>query len=99
MTRPRMQLHLSTLMIVSLLAAGLVWLNVRTQNVALDITEDSVWIFQVRGWPWVFDYQIKDVGKRWNDVLALDVAVCVALLALAGGVTEWGTRWMTERAQ
>jgi hypothetical protein len=31
MTRPRLQLHLSTLLIVTVLAAGLVWMNVAPQ--------------------------------------------------------------------
>jgi hypothetical protein len=75
MTRPRLQLHLSTLLIVTLLAAGLVWLNVQEREVPhkwvlLFRPEGSQDIIGVmyrhdmaphgRGWPSAFEISYDD---------------------------------------
>jgi hypothetical protein len=86
MTRPRLQLHLSTLLIVTVLAAGLVWLNVKLQR---DVC------FQGYGWPmWCFNGY-----DDWNwSAVALNIGVCLALLAVAAAVIEWVTRRMKRGA-
>jgi hypothetical protein len=47
----RLQLHLSTLLIVTMLAAGLVWLNVR-------VYETHKLPLYNRGFPWIFEQWI-----------------------------------------
>jgi hypothetical protein len=95
MTRPRLQLHLSTLLIVSLLAAGLVWLNVRTYFV-----EHHDWINGCRGFPapfqeWLF-HDERSVAWSYSS-LTLDFALCVTLLPVAAVAIEWVTRQMKPK--
>jgi hypothetical protein len=95
MTRPRLQLHLSTVLIVSLLAAGLLWLNVRTAvrhfelNDALDeYCHDE----HYRGWPWYYcEIDVGQASFNWP-ILAWNIAICLALLAVAATTIEWATR-------
>lgn len=49
MKNPRLKLHLSTLLISTLLAAGLVWLNVRADR----LLEDDTYILN-RGFPYPY---------------------------------------------
>jgi hypothetical protein len=97
MTRPRLQLHLSTLLIVSLLAAGLVWLNVRVYYLS-GLPGDEVY---ARGWPNAYYQQASDatafhvwsVKRLWGNF-----AICLALLAVAAAAIEWATRRMKRGA-
>jgi hypothetical protein len=98
MTRPRLQLHLSTLLIVTVLAAGLAWLNVREHvgSAVLVFNRDTIWN-TARGFP--FAYQERNstfVSDAWFDWtrLAVDAAVCLALLTVAAAVIQWLTRRM-----
>jgi hypothetical protein len=137
MTRPRLQLHLSTLLIVSLLAAGLVWLNAR-ERVS---DESGLMGFVLRkycGFPfdcagederrWYrydtnaddFDgnvQKVKDLSEdkilvvhdKHSDVasftnkymfwqpLILNIAIGLALLAVASVAIEWVTRCMARK--
>ena len=96
MTRPRLQLHLSTLLIVALLAAGLVWLNVRETEILS--SKDGVYLFppKVRGWPMSLHraISVSDVIEFSSASLAIDCLVCLALLAVAAAAIEWLTRRM-----
>jgi hypothetical protein len=106
----RLQLHLSTLLIVTLLASGFVWLNVREHSYGI-----AGW--SVAGWPWLYykwlnlqPPSVPAVGMNstsevvWRQpqsaflwdwpALALDVAICLLLLALTGAAIEWVTRRM-----
>jgi hypothetical protein len=134
MTRPRLQLHLSTLLIVSLLAAGLVWLNVRERQIESRDVPSSVKAFSTyRGFPYDFscltehysEYDdipaaeklkerlgehgeisftkdaavVKTNFPLWQDTrkLLIDVAICLALLAVAAAAIEWTTRRMKRK--
>jgi hypothetical protein len=93
MTRPPLQLHLSTLLIVMLLASGLVWLNVREQVV---FESKGVWLG--RGWPWMYENWFAE-APIWHvgpdgSAFAQDVAVCLVLLTLGTAATEWLARRM-----
>jgi hypothetical protein len=104
MTRPRLQLHLSTLLIVSFLAAGMVWLNVgdRVTSHRIPILEGVHAIedmyFCGRGWPCAYELWYDDTSnhlKRWRlDALRLDASVLLFLLAVAAVAIEWATRRM-----
>jgi hypothetical protein len=93
--RPRLQLHLSTLLIVTLLAAGLVWLNVRERALTM----------HCRGWPWMFELSwhlpaSPEPEYRWfTENLLKDIASCLALLAVAAAAIEWATRRMKRKPQ
>jgi hypothetical protein len=62
MTRARLQLHLSTLLIVSLLAAAVVWLNVREYDTGIStdvgfVVDSGLRLtsrLQGQGWPWSY---------------------------------------------
>jgi hypothetical protein len=56
MTRPRVQLHLSTLLILTVVAAGLVWLNVNPHGMGHDIP-----IFRREGGHKTFSYGLTRV--------------------------------------
>jgi hypothetical protein len=94
MTRPRLQLHLSTLLIVTPLAAGMVRLNVREQELSMEIGHGVI----IRGWPMRYEQVIfRSYGTTtsfWPEGIILDVAVCLALLAVAAAAIEWLTRRM-----
>ena len=82
MKLPRLQLHLSTLLIVTLLAAGLVWLNVRQHEYRFQISENGEvrpgFLIHMdypvpakdRGWPLTFETSREAVFERnryyWN---------------------------------
>jgi hypothetical protein len=105
MTRPRLQLHLSTLLIVSLLAAGPVWLNVviRTRNVRYGEMEE---VHAKRGWPlayWSYDEEIEssfspNPAQFESMTLAYDILLCLILLAVAAVAIEWAMRRMKRGA-
>jgi hypothetical protein len=110
MTRPRLQLHLSTLLIVALLAAGAVWVNVREQDTGDEgcLIDDSVVStcdlqpIYCMGWPFSFEtwYAVRPSNDHdeWGwPSLALNVAVCLALLAVATVAIEWATRRMKRK--
>jgi hypothetical protein len=95
---------------VTLLAAGLVWLNVREINWQ-EPGKPFGEFYDVRGhgWPEVFSqYFDVDVrlGIRWESrvvqrwdwlTLARDAAVCVASLSLAAIAIEWLTRRLKRK--
>jgi hypothetical protein len=100
------QLHLSTLLALMLLAAGLVWLNVRrhesragntaimeVDSIGMHLLDSAYW---ARGWPSDFEAQYDAANThlhRWDFLaLALNAIVCLLLLALAGAGIEWVTR-------
>jgi hypothetical protein len=108
MTRPRLQVHLSTLLIVSLLAAGLVLLNVRERL----IPSFRPARLSLRGWPCdalkavqflvdsAYDPTLIVEPKTtvfWTPVL-VDVIACLGLLAVAAVAIEWATRRMKRKA-
>jgi hypothetical protein len=114
MTRPRLQLqlHLSTLLIVTVLAAGLVWLNVRERLSGIrDLTESIVAFYAEgrtepvecpgRGWPMIFQYWYINGSSldpaRDPVVLAYNIVICLALLAVAAAAIEWATRRMKRK--
>jgi hypothetical protein len=90
---PRPQLHLSTLMLITVVAAGMMWLNVQVGPIAevyldgapVSISKSDI----VRGWPlWCFKG-----GIGWNSLfLAVDITVCLVLLTAAAVAIEWVTR-------
>jgi hypothetical protein len=90
MTRPRLQLHLSTLLIVTVLAAGLVWLNVREWWMPDD--------YFLKGWPIAYIKQSAYYAYHDWRHLALDVAFSLTLLAVAAAAIEWATRRMKRGA-
>ncbi|HYF51691.1 MAG TPA: hypothetical protein VEJ63_19910 [Planctomycetota bacterium] len=105
------QLHLSTLLVVSLLAAGLVWLNVRDAVFDGEIASRYVpydtaqpW-FAGRGWPWPFeivcwvDSEVPQVDtlRIWKN-LSSNIVLCFALLTTAAIAIEWLTRRMKRGA-
>jgi hypothetical protein len=124
------RMHLSTMLIVTLLVAGLVWLNVRQRFYPYP-ERPSAMGFRAWGWPRdhfierdvqvielfgdnlpLPEQSIKDTelpsrytlnvqpfepyGWRW-DMVALNVAICLALLAVAAIATEWVTRRMKRK--
>ncbi|HYF51378.1 MAG TPA: hypothetical protein VEJ63_18330 [Planctomycetota bacterium] len=105
MKLPRLQLHLSTLLIVSLLAAGLVSLNVRHR-----VLDSGIFVrhstnlaapheFQAnqgRGWPLPFDVwnEYDDLHRLHLGKLMVNIAVCLPLLVIATVAIEWLTRRM-----
>jgi hypothetical protein len=112
MTRPRLQLHLSTLLIVTLLAAGLVWLNLRERGIyksviylskqGPEVADQYSRFVHSRGWPTAFEWwwSAPQEGERyqveWMSVL-LNVLACVSALAVAAVAIEWGTRRMKRK--
>jgi hypothetical protein len=103
MTRPRLQLHLSTLVIVTVLAAGLVWLNVRQRQGRFELHEGWFVLRLERGFPYAFQIVDDDPGihfeESWNPtMLALDLTVCLLSLAVAAAAIEWYTRVMKRGA-
>jgi hypothetical protein len=88
MTRPRLQLHLSTLLIVSLLAGVFMWLNIR----------ERVYVeWHCRGFPRAFiGWNRYKEESDWS-LLILDGTVCLALLAVAAVAIEWATRRMKRK--
>jgi len=110
MKLPRLQMHLSTLLIVTVLAAGLMWLNLRERS-----GRSRTWVVipgdeglqmlptQQWGWPFIFQWRIESEPWRGADVwvrdaLLQDVAVCLSLLAVATVAIEWLTRRMKRGA-
>ena len=106
MKLPRLQLHLSTLLIVSLLEAGLVWANVRKHTLSFDIFVPlgKKWPHTGRGWPLTYEHINDDPlpGARryfWDwTPLTMNILACLALLDIATVVIEWLTRRMKRGA-
>jgi hypothetical protein len=94
MTRPRLQLHLSTLLIVTALAAGLLWLNMRDDAGPGFNTIPST--FHCSGWPlYVQQRNIELNIDRWDwRALTCNAAICLSLLAVAAAAIERATRRM-----
>jgi hypothetical protein len=105
------QLHLSTLLAVTILASVFVWLNARerdTDTLAwIDFTEATegrtLEYQQVRGrgWPSAYEWWDRDNtqtrgGWDWT-TLWLDAIFCVLLLAIAGALIKRGTRRVRSR--
>ena len=88
MKLPRLQLHLSTLLIISLLAAGLVWLNVRARYYPVTT------LLEFRGWPNPYQSEWYDQPEsfdwQWSN-LWFNVAFCVTVLVVATFAIEWVT--------
>jgi hypothetical protein len=104
----RLQLHLSTLLIVSLLAAGLVWLNVRIQQgPRFDGDFDGSGplgyypYYSVRGWPALYSHFYEDCFKVKSEfsvsAMGMDIGVAAALLAASTVAIEWATRRMKRK--
>ncbi|HEY3322625.1 MAG TPA: hypothetical protein VGP72_19370 [Planctomycetota bacterium] len=98
--RPWFQFHLSTLIVTTFVAAGLMWLNCRTYHGepwwhradpiarGFNAFEDGTSVGC--GWPWCF--WVKPFGEEtpfFYDALAADVAVAVAILFAVALVLEW----------
>jgi hypothetical protein len=96
----RVQLHLSTLLIGSLLAGGLIWCNVRVHTVdsnwvltaSID-TDATSQIVSGRGWPLAFQMWYEDTWNHLYELswwrLALNVLMCLLLLGFAAAGIEW----------
>src|SRR5205085_10188982 len=89
MTRPRLQLYLSTLLIVTVLAGVLVWLNVRSNDTG--VLYSRGWERQIRspafarGWPWTYQEHVRHEIETSLyptfelKAVGLDTAVCLLL--------------------
>jgi hypothetical protein len=94
------QIHLSTLLAVTLLASPLAWLNVCEQDISVrPITrryESTPAHIRGRGWPMAFETWYDDprsLYRQWNwGALTENVVFCLLLLALAGAAIERLTR-------
>jgi len=110
MKLPRLQLHLSTLLIVSLLATGLVYLNVSVRESDLEYQEYSGQVApgfmfhhgilasrQERGWPFVFEVCFpKAEGENAKcDWPALTLNAMACVLLLA--LSGVAIEWLTRR--
>jgi hypothetical protein len=99
MTRWRLQLHLSTLFMVSLLAMGLGWLTVREHG-AGPYTMLGDFSFEegvARGWPSIFEatdlIQPDLLSYQWDwGAFVFDMAICLGVLSLATVAIEWAAR-------
>ena len=99
MKLPRLQLHLSTLLLVSLLAAGLVWLNVHGSMAPVKEIGGGESRFFERGigWPLPFFIYISSTDFRWIFFI-VDCLVFFGLLFSVTVAVEWLTRRMKRGA-
>jgi hypothetical protein len=100
MKLPPPQLRLSTLMIITLLAALFLWLNMRERAGELWMSQTyGVVRLLGRGWPLSYTgWELSDdlVYFDWR-FLALDVVICFTLLVVAAVGLEWATQRMNTR--
>jgi len=114
MSERRFQVSLSTLLVVTLLASGMLWLNVRPrQSTGLYdyIVDDrsatglhlTLGEYGGRGWPSLYETWLEDPERRRYEfdrpALALNVAACALLLFFAALLIEWGTRRVAARGR
>ncbi|HYF51692.1 MAG TPA: hypothetical protein VEJ63_19915 [Planctomycetota bacterium] len=103
LSRPRV--YLSTLIIVSLLAAGLGWLNVTEQSHRTSFElggREYHATIESRGWPLHYESAVRWAfpGPQiqwWK--FTLNVVICLALLACAAVAIEWLTRRVKRGAR
>jgi hypothetical protein len=111
MTRPRLQLHLSTLLIVSLMVAWLLWLNVGESHGELKERPTEVFVVQsAQGWPFIFArwteekyvQRLNELGDsepgsstKRYDTLALAYNVFICLALLIAAAVA--IEWATRR--
>jgi hypothetical protein len=89
MKLPRLQLHLSTCIVLMFVAGGLVWANaLKVYDLkTLDISSFT------QGWPLPYfkiDYPAEDYYYPQN--LAVNLATALAILAAVAFVCEWSIR-------
>jgi len=104
--KPRwLQLHLSTAIILSLVAGGLLWLNTESR-MEPDRTIVAFSIFGLRcnsmGWPlpfvywasgWGSDTPSPDIDSKWQPMgLLVDILVALAIFAAVYALAEWRIR-------
>ena len=111
MKLPRLQLHLSTLVVSIILAGLLVGLNIvksSTSKPTLHVTpkagELGYWVaLDQTGWPFTFrrEFELHGEIHRYESNsthLTFNIAICLALLIVATVATEWLTRRMKRGA-
>lgn len=104
---PRLQLHLSTALILMFLAAILLWLNTRTVQLESFVgstsyqgkTYENYVIIQGHGWPltcakhFIYSEKIIPPGTYWNSQNLLgNLAIAFIILGLSGFIIERSTR-------
>jgi hypothetical protein len=115
MMRPRLQLHLSTLLIVSVMASGLVWLNVRVatgreihvrgeQIFELDAPSDWWGITQRRsmvayGFPCVFMETYSDESNERKIINWRSAMLDVATCLTLLAIATVAIEWLTRRSR
>ena len=74
--RTRFQFHLSTAIVLMLVASGVIWLNVAGEKGDLIVSDDYTlakgWkltkVNHIYGWPFTFkEYETQEVLKKWNN--------------------------------
>ena len=104
-TRSRFRFHLSTALVVSLVAAVLLYLNLHARMKTLPVDEnpnDYCTVVQ-RGFPQTFHYAIYHRQDKYSGVnwyygsLALDAGFMLAVLSAEAFVWEWLMRMKDAR--
>jgi hypothetical protein len=103
-----LQLHLSTLLVLTMVAGVLLGLNIWSERVSVDDVDASLGVLACaetgnpfspydwyrHGWPASFHFGFQD--RSWSytikEMLALDIAVALALLVAVGVVCEYHIR-------
>ncbi len=106
MKLPRLQLHLSTCIVLMFVAGGFIWKNLPQRNYIPQyvMTEQEVISYFTQGWPYIFrtPTEITDrgdiiYGRVVYAPLAANLFIAFAILAPVAFVCEWFLR--RRRAQ
>lgn len=100
MKLPRLQLHLSTCIVLMFVAGGLIWANVpQKRDVPLQVkTESELIAYFAQGWPYSFrilEFVNPDVTEGYYDTrleyapLARNICIALAILAATAILCEW----------
>jgi len=99
----RKRVHLSTVLVVLMLASVLVLLNVTGRLDTAPVDDDYCTVVK-RGWPLSYHYTVyhrtgRYTGVRWYyGSLAKDIALAVVVLGAEGAAWEWLMRMRDRRA-
>ncbi len=98
MKLPRLQLHLTTCIVLMFVAGGLLWLNFSPSELTIDIHEEdaspSPLVYAIeKGWPWHCYtenlYDLSPIWWRWNQLnLILNSLIALAILAAVAALSE-----------